>query len=108
MAEAVPLATSVLLEPILSVDVPSEAMSRTSAILSGRRGWDLTRALLPEAEMAGLIVELRSASAGVGSFCARFDHRAELAGKPADAFVKAQSHARSNSAGQIPATAQAR
>ncbi|RYE73824.1 MAG: hypothetical protein EOP19_28795, partial [Hyphomicrobiales bacterium] len=45
------------------------------------------------AEMAGLIVELRSATAGVGSFSARFDHLAELAGKPADAVVAAQAMA---------------
>ena len=51
------------------------------------------RALMPEAEMAGLIVELRSATAGVGSFSARFDHLAELAGKPADAVVAAQAMA---------------
>lgn len=108
MAEAVPQAKPVLLEPILAVEVviPSEAMSRASAILSARRGqilgydarpgwrgWDQINALLPEAEMAGLIVELRSATSGVGSFSARFDHLAELAGKPADAVVSAHAHA---------------
>jgi elongation factor G len=107
MAEAVPQAKPVLLEPILAVEVaiPSDAMSRASAILSSRRGqilgydarpgwrgWDQVKALVPEAEMAGLIVELRSASAGVGSFSARFDHLAELAGKPADAIVQAHAN----------------
>lgn len=106
MTEAVPQAKSVLLEPILAVEVaiPSEAMSRASAIVSGRRGqilgydsrpgwrgWDQINALMPEAEMAGLIVELRSATSGVGSFTARFDHLAELAGKPADAVVSAHA-----------------
>ncbi|HEY5798341.1 MAG TPA: elongation factor G, partial [Bosea sp. (in: a-proteobacteria)] len=106
MAEAVPQAKSVLLEPILAVEVviPSEAMSRASAIVSARRGqilgydarpgwrgWDQINALMPEAEMAGLIVELRSATSGVGSFSARFDHLAELAGKPADAIVSAHA-----------------
>jgi len=106
MAEAVPQAKSVLLEPILAVDVviPSEAMSRASAIVSGRRGqilgydsrpgwrgWDQINALMPEAEMAGLIVELRSATSGVGSFTARFDHLAELSGKPAEAVVSAHA-----------------
>ncbi|PTM42012.1 elongation factor G [Bosea sp. 124] len=106
MAEAVPQARSVLLEPILTVEVviPSEAMSRASAIVSGRRGqilgydsrpgwrgWDQINALMPEAEMAGLIVELRSATSGVGSFSARFDHLAELSGKPADAIVSAHA-----------------
>jgi elongation factor G len=106
MAEAVPQAKSVLLEPILAVEVviPSEAMSRASAIVSARRGqilgydarpgwrgWDQINALMPEAEMAGLIVELRSATSGVGSFSARFDHLAELAGKPAEAIVSAHA-----------------
>ena len=106
MAEAVPQARSVLLEPILTVEVviPSEAMSRASAIVSARRGqilgydarpgwrgWDQINALMPEAEMAGLIVELRSATSGVGSYSARFDHLAELAGKSADAIVSAHA-----------------
>ncbi len=106
MAEAVPQARPVLLEPILAVEVviPSDAMSRASAIVSARRGqilgydarpgwrgWDQINALMPEAEMAGLIVELRSATSGVGSFSARFDHLAELAGKPADAIVSAHA-----------------
>ena len=106
MSEAMPQAKPVLLEPILAVEVviPSDAMSRASAIISGRRGqilgydarpgwrgWDQINALMPEAEMAGLIVELRSATSGVGSFSARFDHLAELAGKPADAVVSAHA-----------------
>jgi elongation factor G len=106
MNEAMPQAKPVLLEPILSVDVviPSEAMSRASALISARRGqilgydtragwrgWDQIKALVPEAEMTGLIVELRSATSGVGSFSARFDHLAELAGKPAEAVVSAQA-----------------
>ena len=64
-----------------------------NAILSGRRGqilgfearegwpgWDLVRAMMPEAEIGDLIIELRSATAGVGSFTFKFDHMAELAG----------------------------
>jgi elongation factor G len=106
MSEAMPQARPVLLEPILSIEVviPSEAMSRASALISARRGqilgydtrpgwrgWDQINALVPEAEMPGLIVELRSATSGVGSFSARFDHLAELAGKPAEAVVSAQA-----------------
>ena len=41
--------------------------------------------------MADLIVELRSATAGVGTFTSRFDHLAELNGKPAEAII---AHAR--------------
>ena len=48
----------------------------------------MLEALIPEAEMADLIVELRSATSGVGTFTARFDHLAELVGKAADAIVQ--------------------
>jgi elongation factor G len=111
MTDAVPQARPVLLEPVLMVEVvvPSDAMSRASAIVSSRRGqilgydsrpgwrgWDQINALIPEAEMTGLIVELRSATAGVGSFSARFDHLAELAGKPADAIVSAHAQAQAH------------
>ncbi len=102
MAEALGKAGPVLLEPILAVDliVPSDAIARATGIVSARRGqilgydgrpgwdgWDVLKTLIPEAEMGGLIVELRSATAGVGSFTARFDHLAEVVGKAADAIV---------------------
>jgi elongation factor G len=54
------------------------------------------RALIPESEMGDLIVELRSATAGVGSFTSAFDHLAEIVGKPADAIVAPPAHARTN------------
>ena len=109
MADALKQAGPVLLEPILAVEVivPSEAMARATAIISGRRGqilgydarpgwegWDVLNALIPESDMGGLIVDLRSATAGVGSYSARFDHLAELTGKAADAIVAqhAQQH----------------
>lgn len=110
MAEMLPQAKPVLLEPMLAVEiaVPTEAMSKATAIISARRGqilgydsrpgwlgWDLVNALIPEAEMDDLIVELRSATAGVGSFSARFDHLAELSGKPADQVVTARAAAAS-------------
>lgn len=106
MQEAMPKASPVLLEPILSVQIftPSEAMSRASAIVTARRGqmlgydsrpgwqgWDVLDVLLPESEMAGLIIELRSVTAGVGSFVARFEHLSELTGKAADAIVAEQA-----------------
>ena len=97
--EALPKARPVLLEPVFRVEihVPDEAMSRTTGLVSARRGqilgfdgkpgwegWNVLEALMPEAEMAGLIVELRSATAGVGSYAARFDHLAEVLGKAAE------------------------
>jgi elongation factor G len=102
MSEALAKAGPVLLEPILSVEIsaPSEALSRITALVSARRGqilgfdarpgweqWDVLNALIPEVEMDGLIVELRSATAGVGFFTQKFDHLAEIAGKAADAIV---------------------
>lgn len=99
MAEALPKGKPVLLEPMLAVDiaVPSEALSRASALASGRRGqilgydgrpgwpgWDIISTIIPESEIGDLIVELRSATAGVGTFSTRFDHLAELTGRAAD------------------------
>ena len=102
LADALPKARPVLLEPVLAVDVmvPSEALSRASGIVSARRGqilgyearegwegWDVLKALIPEADMGDLIIELRSVSAGVGSYSARFDHLAEVVGRSAEAAV---------------------
>jgi elongation factor G len=47
--------------------------------------------MIPEAEIADLIVELRSATAGVGTFSMRFDHMAELTGRPAEMVVGARA-----------------
>jgi elongation factor G len=108
MAEALAQARPVLLEPVLAVEiaVPNDAMSRASALVTARRGqilgydarpgwrgWDLISAMIPEAEMGGLIVDLRSVTAGVGTFSARFDHLSELTGKGAEQVVAAQQAA---------------
>jgi elongation factor G len=105
VVEALPQCQPVLLEPIHSVEIvcPSDATAKINAILSGRRGqilgfdtregwagWDVVRAMMPEAEIGDLIVEVRSATAGVGSFSFRFDHMAELTGKQADQIVAAR------------------
>jgi elongation factor G len=103
--EALPHCQPVLLEPIHQVEIicPSDASTRINAILSGRRGqilgfdtregwdgWDVVRAMMPESEIGDLIIEVRSATAGVGSFTFKFDHMAELTGKPADQIVAAR------------------
>lgn len=108
MAEALPKAKPVLLEPILAVEIaiPSEALSKASALVSARRGqilgydarpgwsgWDVVNAMIPEAEIGDLIVELRSATAGVGTFSTRFDHMAELSGRPAELALAAGQRA---------------
>ena len=99
MREGMPEASPVLLEPVMDVVVhcPADANARINAILSGRRGqivgsdtragwpgWDEIRAQVPAAEIQDLIIELRSATAGVGSFVQRFDHFAELSGRLAE------------------------
>ena len=106
--EALGKARPVLLEPILSVTiyVPSDALARASALASARRGqilgfearegwkgWEALRALIPEAEIGDLIVELRSATSGVGAFETKFDHLAELSGRPADQVIAARQKA---------------
>ncbi|WP_262029472.1 elongation factor G [Microvirga sp. Mcv34] len=103
LAEALPKAKPVLLEPVLSVEItiPSEALSKATALVTGRRGqiqgyderpgwsgWQVLSATIPESEIGDLIVELRSATAGVGTFSTRFDHMAELSGRPADMVLQ--------------------
>jgi elongation factor G len=51
------------------------------------------RATIPEAEIGDLIVELRSATAGVGAFETKFDHLAELSGRVADQVIAAHKQA---------------
>ncbi len=99
MSEGMPQCSPVLLEPVMAVAiaVPSEATAKINSIVSSRRGqilgfdarsgwagWDQVEVHLPESEIQNLIVELRSATAGVGTFHAKFDHLAELTGKAAD------------------------
>jgi len=57
------------------------------------KGWDAVRALMPESEIGDLIIEVRSATAGVGTFTFKFDHMAELTGKPAEQIVAARKAA---------------
>jgi elongation factor G len=105
ITEALPQCQPVLLEPIHMVEIscPSEASAKINAILSGRRGqilgfdtregwqgWDMVRAMMPESEIGDLIIEVRSATAGVGNFTFKFDHMAELTGKPAEQIVAAK------------------
>ena len=48
----------------------------------------MVEALIPQAEIRDLIIELRSATAGVGTFKSNFNHLAELTGKVADQIVE--------------------
>lgn len=102
MTEALPQCAPVLLEPIHVVEIvcPSDGVAKVNSIVSGRRGqilsfstrdgwssWDVVRAMMPEAMIGDLIVELRSATAGVGSFTRQFDHMAEVTGRAADQII---------------------
>ena len=103
--EGLPQCNPVLLEPIYQVEIvcPSEATTKMNALMSGRRGqilgfdtregwngWDVVRVQMPEAEIGDFIVEVRSATAGVGSYTFKFDHMAELSGRIADQIVAAR------------------
>jgi elongation factor G len=105
MSEAMLQCQPVLLEPIFEVEIacPNEATAKINAILSQRRGqilgfeardgwdgWDVVRGMLPESAIGDLIVEIRSATAGVGGLSSRFDHLAELTGKQADQIVSSR------------------
>ncbi len=105
ISEGLPQCQPVLLEPIDLVEIvcPSDATAKINALLSGRRGqilgfdtrdgwdgWDVVRAKIPEAEIGDLIVEIRSATAGAGTFTFKFDHMAELTGRTADQIVAAR------------------
>ena len=83
--------------------LPSEATAKMNALMSGRRGqilgfdtregwdgWDVVKVQMPESEIGDLIVEMRSATAGVGSYTFKFDHMAEVTGRTADQIVAAR------------------
>lgn len=104
MVDGMPQCSPILLEPVMAIDihVPSENTARANQIVTGHRGqllgfdardgwpgWDTVKAYMPEAELASLIIEIRSATAGVGTFEMRYDHLAELTGKAAE-LVAAQ------------------
>jgi elongation factor G len=106
--EGLPQCQPVLLEPIYHVEIvlPSEATAKMNALMSGRRGqilgfdtregwegWDVVKVQMPEAEIGDLIVEVRSATAGVGSYTFKFDHMAELTGRNAEQIVAARKAA---------------
>jgi elongation factor G len=103
MQEALAAAHPHLLEPMhkLTVVCPSNATSRITSAVAGRRGqmlgmaprdgwtgWDRIEALIPEAELAGLEAELRSQSQGLATYEAEFDHLAELNGPLADKVIQ--------------------
>jgi elongation factor G len=108
MKEGMAQCSPVLLEPVMKVTIvtPSDATARIIALVPQRRGqilgydardgwpgWDVVEATMPQAEIGDLIIELRSATAGVATYQAAFDHMAELTGRLADAATNAAGKA---------------
>jgi elongation factor G len=92
MKEGMAKAEPILLEPVnrVTITVPNEFTPRAQRLLTGRRGqilgfaeregwpgWDDVEALVPEAELHDLIIDLRSQTLGLGTYRKRFDHLAE-------------------------------
>ena len=108
MKEGMAQCSPVLLEPVMKVQIvtPSDATAKIIALVPQRRGqilgydarpdwpgWDVVEATMPQAEIGDLIIELRSATAGVASYRTTFDHMAELTGRLADEAASANGKA---------------
>lgn len=108
MREGMAQCSPVLLEPIMKVEIftPSDATAKIIALVPQRRGqilgydnrdgwpgWDVVEATMPQAEIGDLIIELRSATAGVATYRATFAHMAELTGRLADEALNANGRA---------------
>jgi len=89
MRDGMPKCNPVLLEPIQKVEItiPTHYTSAVLQQVSGRRGqilsygahddrqgWDIVKALVPQAEMLRYLTELRTATQGLGSYTAVHDH----------------------------------
>ncbi|HMO06179.1 MAG TPA: elongation factor G [Paracoccaceae bacterium] len=101
--EALEKAGPVLLQPVQRIEVSlpsvfSGALIPLFATLKGQvigfdadpaqRGWDVFRALLPEAALEDLHRALGAATQGTARFGAAFDHYEELYGREADTISK--------------------
>ncbi|EFG9152888.1 elongation factor G, partial [Escherichia coli] len=108
MREGCATCSPVMLEPIMKARIftPSEATPRITAMVPQRRGqilgydarpdwpgWDVIEATIPQAELGDLIIELRSATAGVATYSSTFDHMVELTGRLADEAISAAGKA---------------
>jgi elongation factor G len=93
MQEGMPQCQPVLLEPVLkmAISVPIDFTAKVLRLVNGRRGqvlgydakadwngWDEVVAMLPQAEVHDMIVELRSLTLGVGFFEWEVDHLQEV------------------------------
>jgi elongation factor G len=103
MQEGMPKCEPVLLEPIFAVEIltPADFMSKVHGLVSSRRGqilqftakpdwpgWEVVEAMMPQAEILDLVIELRSLTQGLGSYKAQFDHLQELTGRLAEKVIE--------------------
>jgi len=110
MQEGMPKCDPYVLEPIFKVTIsmPTDYTSKVQRLVTGRRGqllgfdtrpgwtgWDDVVALMPEAEIHDLIIELRSITLGVGTYSRAFDHLAELRGRHPERATGAETAAAS-------------
>ena len=109
LTEGLPQCNPVLLEPILEVhiSVPADHTAKAQKIITSHRaghilgydakpgwpGWDVVDGFVPQSEMQGLIVELRSQTQGVGSFTWAFHHLQDLEGRDAEKVIEARKKA---------------
>ena len=108
MSNGMAVCQPVLLEPVMAVQiiVPNDATARVTGMVPQRRGqitgfdarpgwsgWDIVEARIPQSELTDLIIDLRSMTAGVGTYTATFDHYAELTGRLADAVLAPNAEA---------------
>ncbi len=101
LKDGVLLAKPVLLEPIMTVEVriPEQYMGEVNRDLNGRRGrvlgMDLAdgvqiiSAHVPQAELFSYATELRSLTAGRGTFSAVLDHYEDVPGNLAEKIIEA-------------------
>lgn len=103
VAEALAKADPMLLEPVhrVTVSAPNIFTANVQRLLTGKRGqilgygekpgwpgWDDTEALVPEAETHRMILDLRSQTAGLGTFVHHFDHLAEATTQLAERMAR--------------------
>jgi elongation factor G len=106
MSEGLAKADPILLEPIdqVRLSVPDAFTASAQRLLTGRRGqilgfaakpgwsgWDEVEALVPEAELHDLIIELRSLTMGLGAYRRRFAHLAEAPARLVDKLAQEAS-----------------
>jgi elongation factor G len=104
--EALPHCKPVLLEPVHSVTIhtPTDAVARITGLVPTHRGhihnleprqgwpgWDSVKAMVPEDELHELILEIRSATQGLGELESELDHMAEVTGPTASKVVEAHA-----------------